>query len=68
MNDLPNCVPFEKISDELNGDEENAVYVCEICGKSIGYYDKYYDLDGQIRCNDCGEEYVKEKYIHRAGI
>lgn len=64
---LPNCVEFNKISGELDG-KETPVHVCEKCNGHINSYDDYYNIDGEIMCKECGEDFLKEKYLFRAGV
>ena len=69
MSELSNCVDFEKISTKLNGDwEEHIVHTCCDCGKSIFIGDTYYEIDNEIRCEECGKDYVNECFIFIAEV
>ena len=32
---------------------------CKYCGESLFEDDEYYELDGEILCEDCAEEWLK---------
>ena len=35
---------------------------CDVCGNDIHYGNDYYDFDGDIVCEDCERDYVREHF------
>lgn len=40
---------------------------CDMCEMDIYEGNDYYNFDGDIICDDCHEDYVKEHFRRRAG-
>lgn len=49
---------FEQHDAEQEKKEKN--FTCEHCGEEVGEY--YYDIDGEIICENCIEKYRRSSY------
>jgi len=49
---MTNCVAFDKISRELDGNEH---YICELCGEDLKS-NEVSECNGKIVCKECKED------------
>lgn len=51
----------------LEPEEDKPLYECDYCRQHIYTGETYYEMELELLCEDCFEEYVKNYYMKKAG-